>query len=108
METISVYARNHPRIRNEYLNFKLVSFLLAVLSFAIVANAAVTAYEPFNYSGSIANGTATTGSGFTGNWTCGGAGTAVSGLTYPNLPTANSALQSGSSRQFETFSSPLS
>jgi hypothetical protein len=108
METISVYARNHPRIRNEYLNFKLVSFLLAVLSFAIIANAAVTAYEPFNYSGSIANGTATTGSGFTGNWTCGGAGTAVSGLTYPNLPTANSALQSGSSRQFETFSSPLS
>jgi fibronectin type 3 domain-containing protein len=91
----------------ERLTVCKVAVLMALLALQGVAHATLTAYEPFNY-GSIANGTATTGSGFTGNWTCGGAGTVASGLTYPSLPTANSSLQSGSSRQFESFASPLS
>ncbi len=65
------------------------------------------AYEPFNY-GSIANGTATTASGFTGNWTCGTAPSIVTGMTYTGLPVANSALSSGSGRQSESFLAPLS
>jgi CxxC motif-containing protein (DUF1111 family)/fibronectin type 3 domain-containing protein len=74
-----------------------------------IASAALNAYEPFNYTlGTFANNTATTGSGFTGNWTCGAAGTIVSGLTYTALPVANNALNSGSGRQFVSFSNPLS
>jgi len=72
-----------------------------------LVHAQLNAYEPFNYT-SIANGMATTGTGFTGNWVCGGAGTVVSGLTYTGLPTGNSALQSGGSRQSESFTTPLS
>jgi hypothetical protein len=82
---------------------------LALLAMAGIAHATVTGYEPFNYStGSFANGTAATGAGFTGNWTCGAAGTIVSGLTYTGLPAANNALSSGSGRQFVSLSSPLS
>ena len=67
------------------------------------------AYEPFNYAaGSLANGTAATGTGFAGNWTCGAAGTIGTGLTYTGLPVANNALSSGGGRQFVSFSSPLS
>jgi hypothetical protein len=62
------------------------------------------AYESFNYSpGALANGTASTGTGFTGNWTCGTDGTIVSGLTYPNLAVANNALQSSSLYQLESL-----
>ena len=82
---------------------------IVVLLIAGVANAAINAYEPFNYAaGSFANNTASTGTGFTGNWTCGAAGTIVTGLTYPGLSVANNALSSGASRQFVSFSSPLS
>src|SRR5262249_50727499 len=82
---------------------------LAMLLVAGIANAATTAYEPFNYpSGSLASNTAATGSGFTGNWTCGAAGTIATGLTYTGLPVANNALNSGGSRQFVSFSNPLS
>jgi fibronectin type 3 domain-containing protein len=71
--------------------------------------AAAPVYEPFNYSaGTLANGTAATGSGLSGNWTCGAAGTIGAGLTYPGLPVANNALSSGAGRQFVSFSSPLS
>src|ERR1039458_9939307 len=67
---------------------------------------AFAAYEPFNYPlGALASGTASTGTGFAGNWTCGAAGTIVSGLTYPNLAVANNALQSSSSFQLESLSS---
>jgi hypothetical protein len=73
----------------------------------IVTNAPVptfAAYEPFNYSlGALANGTATTGAGFAGNWTCGANGTIVPGLTYLNLATANNALQSSSWYQLESL-----
>lgn len=81
---------------------------LALLAMAGIAHATVTGYEPFNYSaGSLANGTAATGAGFTGNWTCGAAGTIVSGLTYTGLPVTNNALSSGSDRQFASLSNPL-
>jgi hypothetical protein len=74
-----------------------------------IASAALNAYEPFNYTlGTFTNNTAATGGGFTGNWTCGAAGTIVSGLAYIGLPTANNALSSGSGRQFVSFSTPLS
>jgi len=62
------------------------------------------AYEPFNYSpGALASGTASTGAGFAGNWTCGANGAIVSGLTYPNLAVADNALQSSSSYQLESL-----
>ncbi len=74
-----------------------------------VAPPAFSAYEKFNYAlGSFPNNTAATGTGFTGTWTCGAAGTTVAGLTWPALPTANNALQSGASRQFASFASTLS
>jgi hypothetical protein len=69
--------------------------------------AGLNAYEPFNYT-SIPNGTASTATGFTGNWTCGTTPTVITGLTYTGLPTANSALSSTSGRQFESFSAPFS
>ena len=82
---------------------------LAVLLMAGIANAALNAYEPFAYSlGTFANNTAATGSGFTGNWTCGAAGTVVAGLSYPGLTVGNNALSSGGGRQFVSFASPLS
>ena len=70
---------------------------------------AFSAYESFNYPlGSLVSGTPSTGTGFSGNWSCGAAGTIVSGLTYPNLAVANNALQSSSSFQLESLSSPHS
>jgi hypothetical protein len=72
-----------------------------------------TASEPFNYpTGAFANGTAATGSGFTGNWILpNGNATIVAGLTYPSLPAGNNALQqanNGSARSLVTLASPLS
>ena len=78
--------------------------LMASLALTGISNAAILAYEPFNYPlGAINNGavstatgtpTATTGGGFSGTWFAGGAGTTiVGGLTYPGLQTDNSALQ---------------
>ncbi|HWD91526.1 MAG TPA: Ig-like domain-containing protein [Verrucomicrobiae bacterium] len=70
-----------------------------------VTNAAVApfgAYEPFNYT-SLSSGTPVTGTGFTGTWSCGAAGTIVTGLTYPGLATANNALQSSSFYQLESL-----
>jgi hypothetical protein len=82
---------------------------LTLLTMAGIAQATVTVYEPFNYStGAFANGTAATGSGLSGNWTCAAGGTVISGLTYTGLPVANSALQSAGARQFVSLSSPLS
>ncbi len=82
---------------------------LALLLTASIANAALNAYEPFNYAlGSFANNTASTGTGFTGNWTCGASATVAAGLSYPGLTVGNNALNSGSSRQFVSLASPLS
>jgi fibronectin type 3 domain-containing protein len=65
----------------------------------------VAVYEPFNY-GSLPNGTASTGTGETGNWTCGTTPSIVSGLTYTALPTANSALATGGGRQYVSLTTP--
>jgi hypothetical protein len=82
---------------------------LALVAMVGMAHATVTAYEPFNYStGAFANGTAATGSGLSGNWTCAAGGTVTSGLTYTGLPVANNALQSAGARQFVSLSSSLS
>ncbi len=71
--------------------------------------AGLAACEPFHYAtGGLANSTATTGIGFTGNWTCGAAGTIVAGLNYTGLPTTNNALQSSSSRQSESLANLIS
>jgi MBG domain-containing protein len=87
---------------------KLIS-TLALIAMAGIASASVNVYEPFNYaSGAFANNTAATGSGLTGNWTCGASGTIGTGLTYPGLTVANNALSSGSSRQFVSLATPIS
>ena len=88
---------------------KKVIALVALLSLAPMANASLSVYEPFNYtSGAFANNTAATGTGLTGNWTCGAAGTIGTGLTYPGLTVANNALSSGGSRQYVSLATPLS
>ena len=79
----------------------------AVVNVTAVLN--FNAYEPFNYSlGAFASGTASTATGFSGNWTCGSAGTIVSGLTYASLPTANNALKCTASYQVESLATPQS
>jgi hypothetical protein len=81
------------------------AFCLAVTD---TSHANLEAYEPFNYTTSIPNGTATTASGFTGNWTCGTTPAIVAGMTYPELPTAHGSFSSTSGRQFVSFANPLS
>jgi len=85
-----------------------IMLCVALLAMGGMARATETAYEPFDYAtGGFANGPATTGEGFTGNWTCGAAGTVISGLTYTGLPVVNNALSSGGGRQFASLSSSL-
>jgi len=68
------------------------------------------AYEPFNYpvDNNLDNGTAATGSGFTGNWNNGVAGWILSGLTYPDLPVANNAMRTPAGRQSVSIDVPIS
>jgi hypothetical protein len=73
--------------------------------------AQLTAYEPFNYpTGAFLNGTASTGTGFTGNWTLSGSATIIGGLTYPSLPTTDNAFQQSPAGQRDSVSlaAPLS
>lgn len=83
-------------------------FTLSVVS----ALAAVTAYEPFNYpAGTLANGTASTATGFTGNWTVSAFPQIVNTvLTYPNLTPVNRAYQHAAAGAQTTvgLASPLS
>ena len=83
---------------------KSVMLSLMLLATAGITNAAILAYEPFDYPvGALNNGepttaagtpTATTGGGFTGTWFAGGTGTTiVGGLSYPGLQSTNNALQ---------------
>ena len=74
-----------------------VALCLAALTSTALAS--LTAYEPFNYTTSIPNGTASTATGFTGNWTCGTTPSVVAGMTYTALPTANNSVSSTSGRQ---------
>jgi hypothetical protein len=79
----------------------------AVVNVTAVLN--FNAYEPFNYPlGTFTNATASTATGFGGNWTCGTAGTIVSDLIYAGLPTANNALKCAGSFQVENLATPQS
>lgn len=82
--------------------------LLALFALAALrASAALTVYEPFNY-GSLPNNTPSTGLGETGNWTNGTTPSIVTGLTYPALPTTNSAMATTGGRMFVNLATPLS
>ena len=83
---------------------------LALLTMVGMAHATVTAYEPFNYpvENNLNTGTAATGAGFSGNWTCGVSGWILSGLTYTGLPVANNAMRSPAGRQSVSLASSLS
>ncbi len=83
------------------------------MAFGLVAlsgtsHASLNDYEPFNYTTSIPNATASTATGFTGNWTCGTAPAIAAGLAYTVLPTANNSCSSTSGRQSANFASSLS
>jgi len=83
---------------------------LALLAMAGAANAAILAYEPFDYpvESPLLNATAASGDGFT-QWTCGTAGWILQGLTYTGLPVAGNAIRSpAGSRQFVGLADPLS
>ncbi len=93
-------------------NLKTIAGLLgAVFCLVVLTNtgyASLNAYEPFNYTTSIPNATASASSGFTGNWTSGTTPAIAAGMTYAGLPTVNSSLSSTSGRQTENFTAPLS
>ncbi|MCC5808132.1 MAG: fibronectin type III domain-containing protein [Opitutales bacterium] len=91
-------------LKNTQSNLAALTVSLVLLGMTSVANAAILAYEPFDYPlGALSGGdpttatgtpTATTGGGFTSTWFSGGAGTMiVEGLTYPGLQTSENALQ---------------
>lgn len=77
------------------------------LAGAATAHASLSAYEPFNYTTSIPNGTPSTATGFAGNWTCGTTPSVTAGLTYTDLSVANGAVSSTSGRQFVSLATPL-
>jgi CxxC motif-containing protein (DUF1111 family) len=89
------------------INLASIGALTFALFSVATGRASLIAYEPFNYSTTIPNGTASTGSGFSGNWTCGATPTIAAGMTYPDLTVANGALNSTIGRQFVSFTSPL-
>ena len=89
----------------------LLSAACALLIGTITVRAQLTANESFNYpTGAFASGTASTGTGFTGNWSLSGSATIIGGLTYPSLPTGNNAFQQspGGQRDSVSLSTPLS
>lgn len=81
---------------------------LGLLAVSAPLNAALIAYESFNYA-SIANGTASTGTGFGGNWNVGQGSIAVTtGLTYSGLPSEfSSGRTTGAARAKESLASPI-
>jgi hypothetical protein len=74
---------------------KKIIVLSAMIALATSTRAALTAYEPFNYTaGALANGTASTATGFTGNWTVSAFPQIVNTvLVYPNLTPVDRAYQ---------------
>src|SRR6187402_295637 len=90
------------------MKLKLMAGLVVCLTgLTTVSYASLNAYEPFNYTTSIPAGTAATGNGFSGNWTCGAEPSIVAGMTYPDLSVANGALSSTNGRQFVSFTSSI-
>ena len=94
------------------LNPKSIAGLTVALLCSCAGHAAIIAYEPFNYAaGTLANGTASTASGFTGNWTVSAFPQIVNTvLTYPNLTAVNRAYQHAAAGAQTTvgLASPLS
>lgn len=86
----------------------LASVALGFTVFTNVGRASLSAYESFNYTTSIPSGTASSGTGFAGNWTCSTAPTIATGLTYPSLTVANGSFSATSGRQFVSLAAPLS
>jgi CxxC motif-containing protein (DUF1111 family) len=84
-----------------------IGVALCLTGLTTASHAGLIAYEPFAYPTSIPNGTVSTGSGFTGNWTCGTTPSIVTGMTYTDLPVANGALSSTGGRQFVGLAAPL-
>jgi CxxC motif-containing protein (DUF1111 family) len=95
-------------------NFRIIagsfSAAFCLVALTSTSQAGLDAYEPFDYATSIPNGTASTASGFIGNWTCGKTPTIAAGMTYTDLPTAHGSLVIAGTggRQFVSLSSPLS
>ena len=86
---------------------RLTGVAVCLVALTTTGYASLNAYEPFNYNTSIPNGTASTASGFTGNWSCGTTPAIAAGLTYTGLPAANNSISSTSGRQSENFAAPL-
>lgn len=85
----------------------MVGLALCFASLSNSSYASLIAYEPFNYTTSIPNGTAATGTGFSGEWTCGTTPSITTDMAYPDLSTANGSFSSTSGRQAVGFTSPL-
>src|SRR6478736_1457823 len=77
------------------LNLKSIAGLTLALFSTTAGHAAVSAYEPFNYTaGTLANNTPSTGTGFSGNWSVSAFPQIVNTvLTYPGLTAVNRAYQ---------------
>lgn len=102
--------KNNDQMTAQFTFPKMAGLLAAVACFAGLTGAAqagLIAYEPFNYTGSIPNGSASTADGFSGDWTCGATPSIAAGLSYPNLPVTGGSFSSTSGRQFVNFASPL-
>ena len=85
-------------------------YLLAVSLFqAAPLHAELNAYEPFDYSSGVANGTTATGAGFSGTWNIGQGGlNTTTGLVLTGLPTADNSVQSsGPTRALESLATPI-
>ena len=68
----------------------------------------LVAYESFDYNSGLANGSATTAEGFSGNWSVSGSPSISSGLNYSGLSTSHNSLSSTWGRQSVEFAAPLS
>ncbi|MEI6074149.1 MAG: hypothetical protein WCS94_01160 [Verrucomicrobiota bacterium] len=101
-------SHSHACLNCVGVYFTLAMVAVTFASLPNMGHASLNAYEPFNYTSSIPNATASTAMGFTGKWTCGTTPAIITGLTYPGLPVANNALSSGSGRQWVSLASPLS
>ena len=95
-------------VQRKHIIAGLAGVALGLVALTSTGHASLNAYEPFNYTTSIPNGTASTATGFSGNWVCGTTPAIAGNLTYPALTTASSSLSSTGGRQSVSFASPLS
>jgi hypothetical protein len=78
------------------------------ITVVVIPPTVVSAYESFNYTG-LANGNASTATGFTGNGTIGGTANIIGDMTYPSLSTTNNAFEQSfaGQRDVVSFGTPL-